>query len=206
MFNLIEYKQSFNAAPTSGDYIIRVVQAADAEEMEKKVQDVLDEITALNATIPDASTSPPTYIKNANRFMLQDVNLAGGGDGHTFTCTLTFTRYILSSLALLGLFLAGASPVVGSPPNEALAYPAGQGTFPPDNNAFDDHFSPAVLVVRFCLASEEDALNVAMNQMVASGIAAFPATLNGVIVAQWQQIAGAAKGTRFMGGVVLTTL
>jgi hypothetical protein len=205
MFNLIEYKQSFNPAPATGDYIIRVVQAADAEEMEKKVQEVLDEIVALNATIPDASTNPPTYILNANRFMLQDVNLAGGGDGHTFTCTLTFTRYIMSSLALLGLFLAGASPSVNAGGQDVLAYPPGQGIFPPDNAAFDDHFDPAVLVVKFCLASEQDALNLAVNQMVARGIAAFP-SLNGVIVAQWQQVAGAAKGTRFMGGIVLTTL
>jgi hypothetical protein len=155
--------------PPFTTYVQKQVQSADADDMAIKVQQALDEIEQLNADIAVAYAAlTPTPSQPLNDFLMSyaDANLAGGGDGHTFVFTLTFTASLLNILAAL----------LGSP---AL---------------------PELFEFQFCLASEEDALATTFHDMTERfALKSGPGTP--IAIAIWQQVAGAAKGTRFMGGV-----
>ena len=107
------------------------------------------------------------------------------------------------SSALLSQFLAGYLPSSNNAGTQVLNYsgpPAPFGVNPPLDAWFDEFFDPALLQFKFCLASDAEQMNVKFHGMVDRLIAAFP-NLNGVLTAPWQGVAGASKGTRFMGMV-----
>ena len=155
--------------PPFTTYVQKQAQSADAEDMTLKVQQALDEIEQLNADITAAYAAiVPIPSTPLDQLLLSyaDSNLAGGGDGHTFVFTLTFT---ITALNLIAALLAPLPP-------EALNF-------------------------QFCLAGEEDALAIAFRDMTERFAIAGGDPQSPVGLALWQQVAGAAKGTRFMGGV-----
>jgi hypothetical protein len=172
--------------PGDNDYLIRQVQAAEATEMETLV-------AAMNAAVVATNTG----LSSPNQFTPADANLAGAGDGHTFIFTATFIRRSLN-FVLPNLLGFAANLLPQSPPG-SLGYPL---PVPP---AFVP--GPEAFSTKFCLASEQDAVSVAFNDMVSRALTAagVPADF-AALPAIWQQIVGSAKGTRFMGGVsVLST-
>jgi hypothetical protein len=63
-------------------FIVRVVESADAADMERRLRQVLKEVEAINA---DIQSDP-------EKFVYQDIDLAGAGDGHVFAATIIFVR------------------------------------------------------------------------------------------------------------------
>jgi hypothetical protein len=106
------------ANPPSVPYLIRSVQAADAEEMTRRVQQMLAEVTALNAAIVDANIEHPD--PGTLQLAVADIDLAGGGDGHTFVLTVTFLPLLRKSDAplpesLLYGFVTGSTAEIIEP-------------------------------------------------------------------------------------------
>lgn len=77
-------------------YLVRVVEAAEASVMEELVQQVLDEVIAQNVLIAAAYPDNPELL-----LTIADMSLAGGGDGHTFVCTLTFVPADSNGVAVI---------------------------------------------------------------------------------------------------------
>jgi len=176
------------------DYLIRQIEAADAETMEKLVAADSAAVVALNA-----NQAP------ANQWTPADANLAGGGDGHTFVFTATYLRRSLNiGTPFLAQFVDNLLTTVSvnpgnpplPPPVTVLAYP-----LPVPNNVYlTPGFvpGPEFFIQKFCLAAAEQEIKKAFDDMIARAIFA---TGNAIAPAFWQQLVGAAKGTRFMGGV-----
>jgi hypothetical protein len=168
------------------DYLVRQIQAGDAETMEAKAAADSAAVFALNGPLSTDDQWTPA-----------DANLAGGGDGHTFVFTVTYVRRKLNTAvprlaAFVGNLLSHANNA-GS-----LDYP-----LPPATNVLITPTfvpGPEYFVSKFCLASAEQEIAGAFNDMVVRAIAA---TDNDNAPSFWQQLAGAAKGTRFMGGVTV---
>jgi hypothetical protein len=187
-------------AANAPDWLFRHAQAADAEEMEAVVLKQLAEVVAINAAI-----GAPTGQSPDMRFTPVDSNLAGAGDGHTFIFTTLYARVPLaaSQRLLIGGLLDG-------PPSDAAFNTA---NFPYTTGA-PVFIDPALFVLRFGLASSQDALALVMDETInkvltdsnallgvtpSTGPSTRPIGLN------FLQVAGSAKGTRFMcgaGGVV----
>jgi len=81
-------------------FLVKVIESADAADMEARVQEALDEVTALNVLI--AAAFPEGQDETV--LTLADADLAGGGDGHTFLMTLYFVPGELNAVqTVLGL-------------------------------------------------------------------------------------------------------
>jgi len=186
--------------PNAQDWLFRHAQAADAEEMERLVRKQLAEVVAINAAIGAPGQGLPDM-----RFTPVDSNLAGAGDGHTFLFTTLYSRVPLA--APQRLLIGGL--LDGPPSDEAFntanwPYLTGAPVF----------IDPALFVLRFGLASSQEAVALVMDETInkvltdsnvllgvtpPTGPSTRPIGLN------FLQVAGSAKGTRFMcgaGGVV----
>jgi len=166
------------------DYLVRQIQAGDAETMEAKAAADSAAVLALNGPLSTNDQWTPA-----------DANLAGGGDGHTFVFTVTYVRRSLNTaVPRLAAFVGNLLTVNAG----SLAYP-----LPPATNVLATPTfvpGPEFFVSKFCLASAEQEIAGAFNDMVARAIADAG---NDQAPSFWQQLAGAAKGTRFMGGVTV---
>jgi hypothetical protein len=188
--------------PNAQDWLFRHAQAADAEEMERLVRKQLAEVVAINAAI-----GAPTGQNPDMRFTPADSNLAGAGDGHTFLFTTLYSRVPLAAAQrlLIGEVLNGAP---GDEAFNTANFPYAPGSGAP---VFID---PALFVLRFGLASSQESVALVMDETInkvltdsnvllgvnpPTGPSTRPIGLN------FLQVAGSAKGTRFMcgaGGVV----
>lgn len=159
---------------TSGvsNYIVRHAQAADPEEMARVVALHLAEIVALNDTIEDPQ----------NKFTPVDANLAGAGDGHTFIFTVTFTRVALAGVQNVLLGESASLPL--NPPAVFL--------------------DPSLFVAKFALASDQESVEASMNVAITALLDQLAGSPGGdaTLFTPFLAVAGAAKGTRFMCGVV----
>jgi hypothetical protein len=153
------------------DFIVRQAQAADGEEMERIVALHLQEIQAINALIDDPQA----------KFTPVDANLAGAGDGHTFIFTVWFAR---TGLAAVQNVLLGASVLL---------------PLDPQANFID----PADFFTAFAIAASQDELESAQNHAISRILDASAGTPGGdaLVLCNFQQIAGGAKGQRFMVAV-----
>lgn len=169
------------------DYLIRQMEASDSDTMEGLAAADAAAVVALNANIQNIQ----------QQWTPADRSLAGGGDGHTFIYTVTYTRRVLNlGASYLWQFL-----------NNQLAHAANAGSlnYPlpaPNNTPNTPGYvpGPEAFFEKFSLASAQGEVSLAYNDMVARAIAA---TGNSEAFCFWQQLAGAAKGTRFMGGIAL---
>jgi hypothetical protein len=219
--NVLYYTKNFQAS-SGNDYLIRVSQAADAEEMQRVYDKNLAEITAINAAIGGPG------VNDLDKFTPVDAMLAGAGDGHTFIYTVTLARTRLAAVqqVLLGQqaipVTQGAPPVPGpmplagfpipnsaannptlgataagvatTPPVPAITQPAPIGPFFVDPNFF---------VTRFAVASAQEEVQAAQNTLVDRIITDIGAVLGTAsfltgFYCPFQGIAGGAKGSRFM--------
>jgi len=183
------------------DWLFRHAQAADAEEMERLVRKQLAEVVAINAAI-----GAPTGQNPDMRFTPVDSNLAGAGDGHTFIFTTLYSRVPLAApqrLLIGGLLDGGGSDAAYNTAN-----------FPYSTVGVPVFIDPSLFVLRFGLASSQEAVALVMDETInkvltdsnvllgvtpPTGPSTRPIGLN------FLQVAGSAKGTRFMcgaGGVV----
>jgi len=153
------------------DFIVRSAQASDAEEMERVVAKHLAEIVALNAAIDDPQ----------EKFQPIDANLAAAGDGYTFLFTVTFARTRLAAVQNL---------LLGQPTTLPLNPPA---TF----------ISPALYITKFAVGSEQDSIDEVTKATLAAVLDEVAGTVgaDATAFAPFLQIAGGAKGQRFMVGV-----
>ena len=189
-----------NFQPSSGnDYRIQTAQASDAEEMARVYSKNLAEIVAVNAGIQNPQ----------DQFTPVDAMLAGGGDGHTFIYSVTFTRVRLAAAQqlLLGqqvLPVTPAGPVAfpgtGFPlPTSATNNPT-LGAVPQPTPIPTFFVDPQLFVTKFAIASSQEEIQAAHNKVVSDIIAEVRTVLptSPGVYCPFQGIAGAAKGTRFM--------
>jgi len=80
--------------PPAQAFVTKCIESSDAADMEARVQQALDEVTALNVLIAAAFPDEPTLL-----LTLADMSLAGGGDGYEFITMLNFVPESLNSLA-----------------------------------------------------------------------------------------------------------
>jgi hypothetical protein len=126
----------------------REVQAADPVIMQAGVAAVLAELSGAN-------------------WVLTHIDLAGGGDGHTFVCTMEFADTVA---------VAGSTGLV---------------------------VDPLTLGIFFYMAAQSEALVAARNAVRPAIAALFSPPISATQVDIVQTlVAGASKGTRFMGGLV----
>lgn len=118
---------------------------------------------------------------DANKFTPVDATLAAAGDGHTFIFTVYFTR---ASIAAVQNLLIG----------ESSALPLS-----PAANFID----PASFLTKFAVATEQDAVDAALNQAASAILDAAAGTPGGdaTVLSNFIGIAGGAKGHRFMVAV-----
>lgn len=117
--------------PLGRGWLLRTVESADPQDMEKRVIQAVAEVAKINEGIVD----------DQDKFDLADVDLAGAGDGHTFVATLSFTR---AKFSALGVSIPADTVQVG-------AYMASQ------RDAIDAAFN--LTVNRLVQASTEDPKN-----------------------------------------------
>jgi len=91
--------------PSPGATFLEVcVQASTPEEMTLKVQQALDEVIARNVLIVADPGLGAEF-----KLTIGDVELAGGGDGHTFVLTITFVPPGLNGVQTAVSTLLGSS-------------------------------------------------------------------------------------------------
>ena len=76
--------------PLGRGWLIRTIESAAPEDMETRIAQAFAEIAKINVDIVD----------DLDKFIVQDVDLAGGGDGHTFVATVTFVRQKFGALGI----------------------------------------------------------------------------------------------------------
>jgi hypothetical protein len=150
----------------STNTITRFVQSSEPGDIEVGIEAAVAEIVALNVTIADTN----------DKYGIAAVDLAGGGDGHTFVAQITFTTNNANSLYSL---------VYGTP--SVLLDQGGNPPQPFHAGAY--------------LASNEEALAVA-QQAAYDRLRALDPAPNKRFTVFGNAFAGGAKGTRFMGLVV----
>jgi len=116
-----------------------------------------------------------------NKFTPVDASLAASGDGHTFIFTVYLTR--ASIAAVQNLLLGESSALPLSTPGVFL--------------------DPRLFFTKFAIASEQDAIDVAINKAVSDIIDAAAGTPGGdaTVICNFIGVAGGAKGQRFMAAV-----
>jgi hypothetical protein len=148
--------------------ITRFVQSSEPGDIEAGIEAAVAEIVALNN-----NTITPVN----DKYGIAALDLAGGGDGHTFVVQITFTTNLANTLYSL---------VYGTPPSTLLD----QGGNPPQP------FHAGAY-----LASEEEALAIA-QQATYDRLRALDPAPGKRFTVFGNAFAGAAKGTRFMGVVI----
>jgi hypothetical protein len=146
------------------------VQAAEADEMALKAQEALDSVVAQNALI--AVDFPSQLLLG-----LADAELAGAGDGHTFTLSLTFV------------------PLIFIQPNINLLAVAFGGTPTPEN------FLPEFWGFEFSLAGTAADLADQYSPMAQRLVDKSPGNDFEEALVIYNMSAGAAKGTRLMNAI-----
>ena len=159
---------TFTLSPPGTDQntITRFVQSSEPGDIEAGIEAAVAEIVALNTTIT------PTD----DKYGIAALDLAGGGDGHTFVAQITFTTNLANTLYSL---------IYGTP--SALLDQGGNPPQPFHAGAY--------------LASEKEALAVA-QQATYDRLRALDPGPNKQFTVFGNSFAGAAKGTRFMGLVI----
>jgi hypothetical protein len=116
------------------------------------------------------------------KFTPVDANLAGAGDGHTFIFTVTLTRVALAGVQ-----------------NTLL----GESSLPVPLDPAGRFIDPADFVTKFAIASEQDAVDVAINEAVRRLLDQAAGTPGGdaLVSTNFIAVAGGAKGQVFMAGV-----
>ena len=79
--------------PPAAAFVVKLIESADPADMEARVQAALDEVEALNALIVAAFPENPEI-----QLTLNDADLAGAGDGHTFIVYLSFVADTLNGM------------------------------------------------------------------------------------------------------------
>ena len=192
---------NYSITGTTPDYLIRSVQAAEAPILEQLAAEQSASVAALNGQIQSA----------AEQWTPADANLAGAGDGHTFIYTVTYVRrrlnYVVPDLLAFTAGLLTPVSVIGAPnppgtPVSVLPYAGGGAPIAPPIVP-----GPEAFVTKFALASTQETIGLAFADAVARALSdAGVPTPQANAPALWQQIVGAAKGTRFMGGVSVLKL
>jgi len=169
-----------------------VLQAADAPTLRAKVVEAFAAVQALNAQIASFYSGTPAIV-DALTLAYGDASLAGGGDGHTFVLTLTFVPGVPSGLSAVSFSTQGLLYA------NWIAASGGFTLVPP---------LPENLGVQCYLASSEEALALAGQQAVAAAEADAAGRVPSVgtpepaVYCFLDDVAGAAKGTRFMGALI----
>lgn len=83
-------------------FVVKLIQSADAADMEARVQAALDEVDLQNVAIAAAFPQNPEILLTLN-----DVDVAGAGDGHTFVVLMSFVPDNLNGVNTVLGFSAG---------------------------------------------------------------------------------------------------
>jgi hypothetical protein len=127
--SLIQYV--IEPLPLGRAWLLRTVESAGPEDMEKRIAQVIAEIVKINEDIVDSK----------DKFDLADVDLAGGGDGHTFVAILSFTRAKFSGLGIavppdtvrLGAYMASQRDAIDAAFNLTVTRLVQASTLDPKN-------------------------------------------------------------------------
>jgi len=160
--------------PPAAAILTVAAQGSTPEDLVTSTRKALADVAAQNQAIWNK------YGDDGLILTINDAELAGGGDGHTFVLTLTFLATAFNEVFGLIQLINSLNSFLGSPV---------------DNN----YFRPEALDFEFALASTAEALGPLYPDLIERILASD--SLSGFAGGIFNMSAGAAKGTRFMLGV-----